>query len=190
MENYLLNVRWKIETCNSGTDCWCRLIVPETPEDDGDYVIGDGSIGADVAEHLVKLHNDKIDALAKDKAKKAKDKKDKDTLAKREQECLLRQQTNLDLDEIDYIVDEELLKIFDEEGYFSYDEFPNGLYESSAWYGLSDDGFKKVITNLSKRLKIIIDKYDNHDPIMELIDKCKELIEKCKTQNTDGTYKL
>lgn len=190
MKNYLLNVRWKIETCNSGTDCWCRLIVPETPEDVGDYVIGDGSIGADVAEHLVKLHNDSIDALAKDKAKKAKAKKDKEDENQRQEAEKKRQQTNLDLEEIDYIVEEELLTIFDKEGYYSYDEFPNGLGESSAWYGLSDDGFKKVINNLSNRLKIIIDKYDNHDPIMELIDKCKEIIEKTKIQNTDGTYKL
>jgi hypothetical protein len=59
MENYL-NVKWKTAECNS-KDCWCRLIVPVS-ECDAEYIIPDGSVDKETAEHIVKLHNDKIDA--------------------------------------------------------------------------------------------------------------------------------
>lgn len=57
-----LKVRWKISTCVSGEACWCRTILPEEEiiDDDGNeiYIVGDGSISKEHAEHIVKLHNE------------------------------------------------------------------------------------------------------------------------------------
>jgi len=70
-----LSIPWKIELCNSGETCWCRVIVPnekikfsyrinskeeKTPdmrEDTIDYIIPDGSVDKTTAEYIVKLHN-------------------------------------------------------------------------------------------------------------------------------------
>jgi hypothetical protein len=66
---YSLTVPWKLETCNVGESCWCRIIVPIEPikylnkignterVDEIDYIIPDGSIDKETAEYFLKLHN-------------------------------------------------------------------------------------------------------------------------------------
>jgi len=69
---YSLTIPWKIELCNTGESCWCRVIVPSEPikfkekisnwirEDitrDFDYIIPDGSVDKEIAEYVVELHN-------------------------------------------------------------------------------------------------------------------------------------
>lgn len=60
-------VKWKTTPCNTGEDCWCRIIEPiERIEDkDGNeiYIASSGSIGKDHAEHIVKIHNENIDRI-------------------------------------------------------------------------------------------------------------------------------
>lgn len=57
----LINVRWKVDVCNSGEGCWCRLVMPETPVkfrgDIDAWVIPDGSVSKAEAEHIVEIHN-------------------------------------------------------------------------------------------------------------------------------------
>lgn len=67
-----LTVPWRLELCNSGESCWCRIIVPIEPikykdqigdtESIGeiDYIIPDGSIDKETAEYFLELHNDKL----------------------------------------------------------------------------------------------------------------------------------
>ena len=68
----VFNKPWKINTCSSGEACWCRVINLVEPieyqigsgEDDKvrfgkiSEVVPMGAIDADVAIHLVTLHND------------------------------------------------------------------------------------------------------------------------------------
>lgn len=68
-----LTVPWKLETCNVGESCWCRIIVPIEPIkykntvgdteriDEIDYIIPDGSIDKETAEYFVDLHNREIE---------------------------------------------------------------------------------------------------------------------------------
>jgi hypothetical protein len=68
-----LTVPWKLETCNGGEECWCRMIVPIEPIkylnnigdteriDEIDYIIPDGSIDKETAEYFVDLHNREIE---------------------------------------------------------------------------------------------------------------------------------
>lgn len=68
-QKHSLTVPWKLETCNVGEDCWCRIIVPVEPIkyinkigdteriDEIDYIIPDGSIDKETAEYFVELHN-------------------------------------------------------------------------------------------------------------------------------------
>ena len=63
-------VKWKVVECFSGPDCWCRIIVPvepilyshpESPDIEREYDIVDaGALDEQTAEHIVKLHNDKL----------------------------------------------------------------------------------------------------------------------------------
>lgn len=59
-----LKVKWKTSTCESGEECWCRIIEPEKEikDDKGNevYIAGSGSIPKDYAEHIVKLHNQSL----------------------------------------------------------------------------------------------------------------------------------
>jgi hypothetical protein len=69
---YSLTVPWKLETCNAGESCWCRIIVPIKPIkyldkigdteriDEIDYIIPDGSIDKETAEYFLRLHHDNI----------------------------------------------------------------------------------------------------------------------------------
>lgn len=67
----LTQFKWKVDVCNTGENCWCRVIYvaeevyysseshmkqQETP-----CIIPDGSVGKKEAEHIVKLHNDWLD---------------------------------------------------------------------------------------------------------------------------------
>jgi hypothetical protein len=72
---YSLTIPWKIELCNTGENCWCRVVAPSEPikfkeqisnwihEDitrDFEDIIPDGSIDKKTAEYIVKLHNESI----------------------------------------------------------------------------------------------------------------------------------
>lgn len=60
-----LTVPWKVVTCHQGESCWCRMIEPLEPiywqmenGDPEEYdLVGSGSIGKELAEYLVNLHN-------------------------------------------------------------------------------------------------------------------------------------
>ena len=66
---YSLTIPWKLELCNVGKSCWCRLILPtekilykntvgeEERIDEFEYIIQDGSIDRETAEYVVNLHN-------------------------------------------------------------------------------------------------------------------------------------
>jgi hypothetical protein len=69
-KKYSLTILWKIDVCNVGENCWCRLILP-TEQIFYKYKIGEeekteelesisGSIHKETAEHLVELHNKSI----------------------------------------------------------------------------------------------------------------------------------
>lgn len=59
-------VKWKVEPCFIGEDCWCRLVVPEETINYGHdnveevYIISSGAIDKKMAEHIVKAHNQYI----------------------------------------------------------------------------------------------------------------------------------
>lgn len=63
-------VKWKIDTCDQGEQCWCRIIKCEEPmmykEHEGDYeqeyyVVGPGQVHKETIGHIVVIHNEKID---------------------------------------------------------------------------------------------------------------------------------
>ena len=68
-QKHSLSVPWKLETCNVGESCWCRIILPTEKilykDKVGDtdrisefeYIIPDGSIDKETAEYIVNLHN-------------------------------------------------------------------------------------------------------------------------------------
>ena len=62
---------WRIDTCQAGEKCWCRTIRLTSPipylDHDGDeammeYVVMSGSIDTHVAQHIVNIHNDTLQA--------------------------------------------------------------------------------------------------------------------------------
>jgi hypothetical protein len=71
---YSLTIPWKIELCNTGESCWCRVILPtETIKykrirdldkmeiiEEYEWIIPDGSIDKRTAEYAVNLHNSSI----------------------------------------------------------------------------------------------------------------------------------
>lgn len=65
----MIQLRWKTELCNSGESCWCRLIVTEEKSvwENGSetWVVPDGSITKEEAEHIVEIHNQWLDAQNK-----------------------------------------------------------------------------------------------------------------------------
>ena len=61
---------WKIGICHTGEQCWCRTILPVEPinyiEINTDfeqeyYIIGDASVNKELAEYIVKLHNERLE---------------------------------------------------------------------------------------------------------------------------------
>lgn len=56
-----INKKWYVTECFSGESCWCRTIVTDPSSDElEDCIVPSGSIGKDVAQHIVELHNIKI----------------------------------------------------------------------------------------------------------------------------------
>lgn len=65
-----LTVKWKTVTCSQGEECWCRTISPEEPilyseyqmiDTEQEYtIVRPGELNKDLAEHLVRLHNNHI----------------------------------------------------------------------------------------------------------------------------------
>jgi hypothetical protein len=76
---YSLTIPWKIELCNTGESCWCRIILPTENilyknkvgdierVDEFDYIIPDGSIDKETAEYVVELHNREVELQQKSK---------------------------------------------------------------------------------------------------------------------------
>ena len=76
---YSFTVPWKLDLCNSGETCWCRIILPSEKilyknkvgdterVDEFEYIIPDGSIDKETAEYIVDLHNDEVDLEEKRK---------------------------------------------------------------------------------------------------------------------------
>lgn len=60
-----LNNKWQTIPCHTGKECWCRMIVTkdydETTQEDDTLVCHAGALTKNVAEHVVKLHNNFID---------------------------------------------------------------------------------------------------------------------------------
>ena len=69
-----LTVKWKVDTCGQGEQCWCRVIKCEEPiffkendeaYDDSDaeefYVSKSGELLKEIVEHIVNIHNETID---------------------------------------------------------------------------------------------------------------------------------
>ena len=60
-----LSRKWKIDTCQQGEECWCRVIKCDPPlffvekncDDQEYYVVRSGELVKETVEHLVKLHN-------------------------------------------------------------------------------------------------------------------------------------
>ena len=69
---YSLTIPWKLDLCNTGAICWCRIILPtekilyknkigdEERVDEFEYIIPDGSIDKETAEYVVDLHNKSV----------------------------------------------------------------------------------------------------------------------------------
>lgn len=80
-KRHSLTIPWKLETCNVGEDCWCRIIVPVEPIkyinkigdteriDEIDYIIPDGSIDKETAEYFLELHNRFIELYRNQKSR-------------------------------------------------------------------------------------------------------------------------
>jgi hypothetical protein len=78
-QKYSFTVPWKLDLCNSGETCWCRIILPSEKilyknkvgdterVDEFEYIIPDGSIDKETAEYIVDLHNDEVDLEEKRK---------------------------------------------------------------------------------------------------------------------------
>lgn len=66
-----LSTKWVIGTCSEGEKCWCRTVSCEPhimfKDSDGSeheyWPIRSGEVGRETVEHIVKLHNDKIEKL-------------------------------------------------------------------------------------------------------------------------------
>jgi hypothetical protein len=80
---YSLTIPWKLETCNVGESCWCRIILPtekilykntvgDTERvDEFEYIIPDGSIDKETAEYIVDLHNRSVNLYRNQKQRLA-----------------------------------------------------------------------------------------------------------------------
>jgi hypothetical protein len=80
---YSLTIPWKLETCNVGESCWCRIILPTEKilykDKVGDtdrisefeYIIPDGSIDKETAEYIVDLHNRSVNLYRNQKQRLA-----------------------------------------------------------------------------------------------------------------------
>ena len=75
-QQYSLNILWKLEFCNVGEKCWCRIILPTQKIEyvhkyssgnetvcELDCIVPDGAIDKDIAEYIVDLHNKRLNKL-------------------------------------------------------------------------------------------------------------------------------
>lgn len=53
---------WKTIECETGKECWCRMITTDPPVDDH-FVATWGSIDKDTAEYIVELHNQRLSRI-------------------------------------------------------------------------------------------------------------------------------
>jgi len=60
-QEHSLKVEWKTTICQSGEQCWCRIIEPKEKIEDSDgeeiYITPSGNVSRIHAEHIVELHN-------------------------------------------------------------------------------------------------------------------------------------
>lgn len=64
-EEKALSVKWKVDMCSQGKECWCRLIMPEedityTNSLGNSYVyslVDSGAVSKELAERIVDDHN-------------------------------------------------------------------------------------------------------------------------------------
>jgi len=73
-QKYSFTVPWKLDLCNSGETCWCRIILPSEKilyknkvgdterVDEFEYIIPDGSIDKETAEYFLELHHASLNA--------------------------------------------------------------------------------------------------------------------------------
>ena len=61
-----LKSKWIATPCFVGESCWCNINTPETPiifgldDDDELKIVPSGSISKQLAEHIVKVHNQSL----------------------------------------------------------------------------------------------------------------------------------
>ena len=59
-----LKSKWIATPCFVGESCWCNIITPETPIifglDDELKIVPSGTISKQLAEHIVKVHNQSL----------------------------------------------------------------------------------------------------------------------------------
>ena len=62
--NKSLTLKWKVDTCSQGKECWCRtitcdpsLMYEELGVENKFYVVGSGEIMKEIVEHIVNIHN-------------------------------------------------------------------------------------------------------------------------------------
>ncbi len=66
--DYAFTIRWKVGTCFSSNECWCRPIQGEEPimfkdgDEDSEYFIArSGELSKEFAEYFVRLHNQSLE---------------------------------------------------------------------------------------------------------------------------------
>jgi len=67
-----LTIKWKVDVCSQGEQCWCRVIRCEDPilfkeSDDLEeyYVVRSGELNKETVEHIVKIHNETLNTKNK-----------------------------------------------------------------------------------------------------------------------------
>lgn len=72
---YSLTIPWKLDFCNTGESCWCRIILPTEEikythrSNDGtvereetiEWIIPDGAVDSVTAQYIVDLHNRSVE---------------------------------------------------------------------------------------------------------------------------------
>lgn len=54
--------KWVTTTCSDGEACWCRIILVADADPDNleNAIICSGAVHKEMAEHIVKVHNDSL----------------------------------------------------------------------------------------------------------------------------------
>ena len=61
-----LKSKWINKPCFVGEECWCNIITTETPiifgeDNDEVQIVSSGAINKQIAEHIVKVHNQSLE---------------------------------------------------------------------------------------------------------------------------------